>query len=962
MDMAPMGNLLGSFPSSVLLGLAVLPLLGLIFQWRLHLRAEKRRKAAELLRISNLHQFTTTLSKSRDPRQMAEETLDLILQTLGLSTGCVVLQARGPEELDCYVARGFTQSAAARLSRGALGDYTASCAERWGNLMVFPDLRQLPLPGAWPRDALFMELRDVLTEEGLGTLLVAGLQVKTSSYGVILAGSRGLRTFQPQELRLIIAVNNQLSVALENHLLHRAAERHNEELKILHRIGEALCATFDLEKQLQILRSELKGLLGASNFSLAFQDSPGARLETVVAFEEGPAESPLRLPRTDELSKHVLTTRAPLLINKNFVVTAHQLGISVADPRIRTWGGVPLNFSDGSMGVLAVADFERERAIDERQFGLLRVLANETAAAIENARLFRQEQRRARHLALLNELGRKAAEVLHPQELLTNICQQVRQAFGYDLVRVEVMDRQRDELVVEAEAGYGSGLLGRRVRLGEGLAGAAAKQGEPVVIHNLVQDPRYVAVHPAVRSALSLPLDYRGEILGVLSIESLREQSFTDQDVLTLRALAGQLAVALHNARAYQVALEQAITDGLTGLKTHRFFMESLEAECRRATRSGRLFSLIMLDLDGFKAVNDRHGHQEGDRVLGAVACLLEARSRQSNVVARYGGDEFAILMPEATTEQAEVVAERLRAMFEADSYLASHRITASFGIASFPMHGPTPDEILRVADSEMYLAKHQKGNCVRTASLVAQTPGSEWEQQLLEAYLGVAMKRLFSTGPEAFNQYLRRFEQAMNQGNGESVALLDTVTALAFAIDAKDHYTQGHSQAVGHLGAQIARHIGWDNSQVEEIRLAGILHDIGKIGVPEALLNKPARLTLDEYEIVKTHAPLGGKILEPLKVKSIERIRSLVRHHHECFDGKGYPDQLGGNDIPLGARILTIADAYDTIVSDRTYKKGRTIEDAIAELHRCSGSQFDGELVEAFLKTLNDPGLTRPV
>jgi len=330
--------------------------------------------------------------------------------------------------------------------------------------------------------------------------------------------------------------------------------------------------------------------------------------------------------------------------------------------------------------------------------------------------------------------------------------------------------------------------------------------------------------------------------------------------------------------------------------------------------------------------------------------------------VARYGGDEFAILMPEASMEQAGIAAERLRTMFEADSYLASHRITASFGIATFPVHGPTPDEILHVADSAMYLAKHQKGNCVRVASLMAQTPGSEFEQQLLEAYLGVAVKRLFSTGPEAFNQYMRRFELAMNHGNGESVALLDTVTALAFAIDAKDHYTQGHSQAVAHLGAQTARQIGWDDSQVEEIRLAGILHDIGKIGVPEALLNKPARLTPDEYEIVKTHASLGGKILEPLKVKSIERIRSMVRHHHEFFDGKGYPDHLCGKDIPLGARILTIADAYDSMVSDRTYRKGLTLEDAIAELHRCVGSQFRREMVEAFLETLSGEGLAKPV
>jgi putative nucleotidyltransferase with HDIG domain len=251
-----------------------------------------------------------------------------------------------------------------------------------------------------------------------------------------------------------------------------------------------------------------------------------------------------------------------------------------------------------------------------------------------------------------------------------------------------------------------------------------------------------------------------------------------------------------------------------------------------------------------------------------------------------------------------------------------------------------------------MFLAKHEGGNCVRVASRVSMAEGQGVERKVLDAYLGVAVKRLFSTGPEAFEQYLARFEQAVQGAAGHATSLMDTVTALAFAIDAKDHYTQGHSQSVSRLAAQIARQAGLTDTEIEEIRLAGILHDIGKIGVPEKLLNKPARLTEDEYEVVKSHAILGEKILGPLKGKGMGRIRQMVRHHHECFNGSGYPDGLRGEEIPLGARILTVADCFDTMVSQRSYKEGRSVDEAIAELRRVSGMHFDRTLVEAFIQS----------
>jgi len=179
-----------------------------------------------------------------------------------------------------------------------------------------------------------------------------------------------------------------------------------------------------------------------------------------------------------------------------------------------------------------------------------------------------------------------------------------------------------------------------------------------------------------------------------------------------------ELAVALHNAYAEEHPVEKAITDGLTGLKTHRYFREALKGEWRRSAPSSRPFSVTMMDLDGYQQVNDQEGYLEGDRVLAAVATLLDARSRQPNVVARYGEDEFAILMPETNAQQAETLAERLRAAVEADDFLRAHEVTASIGIATFPDHGRTPEEILRVADSGMYIAKQCNGNWVKVGSM----------------------------------------------------------------------------------------------------------------------------------------------------------------------------------------------------------------------------------------------------
>src|SRR6202008_993469 len=261
-------------------------------------------------------------------------------------------------------------------------------------------------------------------------------------------------------------------------------------------------------------------------------------------------------------------------------------------------------------------------------------------------------------------------------------------------------------------------------------------------------------------SAVALPIFFAEQLHGVLYVEASKQVDFSEEEVLLLRTLADLISGAYHNALTFQKAQEQAITDGLTGVKTHRFFMEALSGEWKRSTRAGRSFALVLMDLDRFKFVNDFYGHLEGDLVLQRVGQILESNCRRSDVVSRYGGDEFVILMPETNMEHARQLASKLRGWVSADPLLREKNISASFGIACSPLHGSSPQELIQVADASMYLSKHQGGNAVSTADHFDPNEAKKWKRDVLEAYLGVTLKRLFATGPEAFEEIYQRLKQ----------------------------------------------------------------------------------------------------------------------------------------------------------------------------------------------------------
>ena len=934
---------------------------------------EKRRIERNMLALSNLNLATSSFVGGEIQRMLAQ-ALDRVLGVVRLPAGALFLHHGDPQGPTSVVAVGLSDDFCRAAQNEGLDDYLVGLVARLGGLLGFRDLRDDSL-SALEKEQSIRRFRELALAQGLRSVVAISLQAKEQAFGVLLLGTPDSRRFTPAELRLLLALGHQIGMAVENSYLIQQTSRRSEELHVLNEIGRALSSTLHKEDLMQKVWEELRRLFDVENFYIAELDPLRDEIHFDLEMIDGARKLKRARPTGNHITEYIIRTRQPVLIRDNYVAEVKKLGV---EP-IRTKGcfcGVPLVAYDHAIGAMAVFS-DHEGAFDEGHLELLRVLASEASIAIENARLFNEERTKARHLSLLNTISRNAIATLNPDEMLAKIAEQLETGLTYDHIGIGVLNYATREIVIQAEAGKRRGTLGHRIPLGAGLIGHVARNGHMAVYRSASPtDSAWLPLLPDTIAAIALPVFYADQLHGILYVESSAPADFSEEEVLLMRTLADLIAGALHNALSFQKAQEQAITDGLTGVKTHRFFMEALSAEWKRSTRAGRAFALVLMDLDRFKFVNDFYGHLEGDLMLQRVGQILESNCRRSDVVARYGGDEFVILMPETNMEHARQLASKLRGWVAADPLLREKNISASFGIACYPLHGSSPQELIQVADASMYLSKHQGGNAVSTADHFDPNEAKKWKRDVLEAYLGVTLKRLFSTGPEAFEeiyQRLRQFTESlaateMNDGKTAAAsaqgpqalpqAVLDTVTSLAFAIDAKDHYTQGHSQKVSAYAALIAEGLGMNDAEVEEIRLGAVLHDIGKVGIPENILNKSGPLNPEEWETMKSHVKFGAKILDPLA--PLARVREMVLHHHEFFDGSGYPEALSGDKIPLGARIIAIADAYDTITSDRTYKKARHANEALAELERCANAQFDGAIVELFVRVMR--ALPNPV
>ncbi|MDX6697357.1 MAG: hypothetical protein QOE65_754 [Solirubrobacteraceae bacterium] len=598
----------------------------------------------------------------------------------------------------------------------------------------------------------------------------------------------------------------------------------------------------------------------------------------------------------------------------------------------------------------------------------------------------------------------------------------------------------------------------------------------PLVLDDVAQTAE-LAVLPdsralPLRSLCAAPLTFRDSPLGALVALAGGESGFLPRDVDLLQSYAAQAAIALTNARLYAAQEARASRDSLTGLLNHREFHETVARELERCRRYGGRMAVALFDLDDFKLVNDTGGHAAGDRVLCDFAAALGRACRASDLAFRIGGDEFALVFPEAELDAAASAAARV----EAEAAGIDRRVRVSWGVAAWPDAGPTKDALLARADENLYAAKraapdlapHQRAAAPRPASTqrarlalasrvsarlaplgdpgeIARTAVQELQASFRWHIVAVlelgsdGLLRVMAAAGEAIDQMttdLAAWEQGLEQGvNGRTArtgeptlvadtlrdpdflptdgavasrselalpirvagevwgvlnlehtdphafgpddllfgdtiaaaigaavhrtrlfgelesAFMRTLAVLSDALEAKDAYTAAHAREVADLAETVGASLGLDGADLRTLRYGGLLHDVGKIAISTDILHKPGPLTDAEFEEIKRHTIIGAQMLE--RIPFFADVHPLVRSAHERWDGRGYPDGLLGQDIPLGARIICACDAWHAMTSDRPYRRALDHEVALSELREHCGTQFDPRVIDALLATL---------
>jgi diguanylate cyclase (GGDEF)-like protein len=648
---------------------------------------------------------------------------------------------------------------------------------------------------------------------------------------------------------------------------------------------------------------------------------------------------------------------------------------------------------------------------------------------------------------------------------------------------------------------------GGSVEQAGGIAPRALDLGRPIISNDYARDaaPSVGGPFAQIRAAVAVPMRWDGELRGVMWAGWARDRVVLDEDAQLLESFAELAAVACRNASVHADLAEAARTDALTGCMNHAALHETLRREMQRSRRTGRPLTVVLVDLDDFKQVNERQGHLAGDEVLRRVGRALRQAVRPYDFVARYGGDEFAIVSVDSEADRGGEIARRaIQRLSEAISELGHDQATtyATAGVAEWTP-GLSPSELLREADRALLYGK-QRG--VRGAAIPASSvpegfelgrtvaddqepvpePGAPPGAQLLEgeplrkrnrqlilanalgarlsemtdvdeiveaavdelqrafgyftcavmrpadsetiealAGRGAAYERLSDswrqpmsagvigrclrerrtvvvddtardadyfagettdavrselvapiwvgsdlwgaldvqeTAHEAFDEADARLIETVADQLGAALrsatlyeqlerAYIGTAEALGAALEAKDAHTADHARSIVSSAEAVGRLLGLGGTALRDVRYGAAFHDIGKIAVPESILNKPGPLTDEERAEVERHVVVGEQILAP--VEFLSEVRSLVRHGHERWDGTGYPDRLQGEAIPLGSRIILVCDAYDAMTSDRPYRRAMRDDDARQELRRFSRSQFDPRAVDALLEVL---------
>lgn len=444
--------------------------------------------------------------------------------------------------------------------------------------------------------------------------------------------------------------------------------------------------------------------------------------------------------------------------------------------------------------------------------------------------------------------------------------------------------------------------------------------------------------------------DNKGEVTHFVAIENdITRRKQAEQQ---LEAANGQLVCQMLLVNEKTTELEEAnrrlttlaSTDGLTGLHNHRAFQERLAEEFERTQRYKTSLSVILLDVDKFKLYNDTFGHPEGDVVLKTVSQLLKVTTRDTDYVCRYGGEEFVIILPNTSEQRAREVAERLRATIE-DQPWTSRPITASFGVSTLQANLTSVQELIAQTDKAMYASKNKGRNCVTHFTDIALEGVDELAGNISLPYSDI-VQEMIQIQQDSFTSASEQMREVL------ATAYDATILSWSRLLDMKDKETEGHSTRVTQMMIQLAHSIGMNVEETLYARWGALLHDVGKMAVPDHILHKAGSLTEEEWVIMRQHTTIAYEMLSP--VAFLRPALDVPYCHHEKWDGTGYPRGLKGEEIPLAARLFAVIDVYDALTSDRPYRKAWSEQETLAHVQSLAGTHFDPRAVKVFLAMMS--------
>lgn len=449
-----------------------------------------------------------------------------------------------------------------------------------------------------------------------------------------------------------------------------------------------------------------------------------------------------------------------------------------------------------------------------------------------------------------------------------------------------------------------------------------------------------------VKSVIVIPLITQNKEFGWFCVFSAREElAGTEMDFLGL--FAKQIEMAITIADLFQAVRDQAVTDALTGLYNRRYFEEALEKEVQRAKRQQQPFSVIGIDLDFLKKINDTHGHFYGDLAIKTIADVLKANARSVDVPARIGGEEFDVLLPGISSDGAMIAAERIRSAIEKTEIDTIGHITGSLGVATYFEHTDNVEELLELTDQAMYTSKREGRNRVTLAKPISET---SWQEIAVNTFVDILSKNRIPMAKHLSKELCLKLQAPANKDemtNESLYTVADVLTKL---------YNPMHSSGVIKnkvlMAASLAKRFDLPKEEIDNLKVAVLLYDIGNLMLPQDILQKATPLTDEERDKIKNHPIIAAReILKPISY--IQDVLPIIEHHHENWDGSGYPNKMSEDEIPLTSQIILIIDEYFALIEPRPYRAKLSSRDALEIIKSDAGKKWNNTLVKEFISLI---------